>query len=114
MTAEQFVDFLNKSQRDPRLNEILYPYANVVRAKDLISQHEPSKSNAQRGRIAWKNCCMLFNVNSACLGAEVACIKKELQATTARWSTSLRLIFPQNLNSVNRFYFESGIIQILT
>jgi hypothetical protein len=75
MTAEQFVDFLNKSQRDPRLNEILYPYANVVRAKDLISQHEPSKSNAQRGRIAWKNLCMLFYVNSACLGAEVACMK---------------------------------------
>ncbi|XP_059470873.1 1-phosphatidylinositol 4,5-bisphosphate phosphodiesterase classes I and II [Neocloeon triangulifer] len=52
MTAEQFVEFLNKSQRDPRLNEILYPYANVERAKDLINQHEPNKSNAQRGVLS--------------------------------------------------------------
>jgi len=68
MTGEQFVEFLNKSQRDPRLNEILYPYANVARAKDLIGQHEPSKSNAQRGRIAWKNLCMLFYVHCMRLG----------------------------------------------
>ncbi|CAB3385464.1 Hypothetical predicted protein [Cloeon dipterum] len=52
MAAEQFVEFLNKSQRDPRLNEILYPYANVERAKDLITQHEPNKSNAQRGVLS--------------------------------------------------------------
>jgi phosphatidylinositol phospholipase C beta len=49
MTAAQFVEFLNKTQRDPRLNEILYPYANPARAKDLIMQYEPNKGNAQRG-----------------------------------------------------------------
>jgi len=49
MTAAQFVEFLNKTQRDPRLNEILYPYANTSRAKDLIQQYEPNKYNAQRG-----------------------------------------------------------------
>jgi hypothetical protein len=49
MTAAQFVEFLNKTQRDPRLNEILYPYANNARAKDLIQQYEPNKYNAQRG-----------------------------------------------------------------
>lgn len=49
MTAAQFVEFLNKTQRDPRLNEILYPYANTSRAKDLINQYEPNKTNAQKG-----------------------------------------------------------------
>lgn len=49
MTTEQLVDFLNKEQRDPRLNEILYPYATPSRARDLIKQYEPNKSNVQKG-----------------------------------------------------------------
>ncbi|PNF24811.1 1-phosphatidylinositol 4,5-bisphosphate phosphodiesterase classes I and II, partial [Cryptotermes secundus] len=53
MTAAQLVEFLNKTQRDPRLNEILYPYANTSRAKDLIQQYEPNKYNAQRGQLSF-------------------------------------------------------------
>jgi len=49
MTADRLVEFLNKSQRDPRLNEILHPYANTERAKDLIALYEPNKSNVQKG-----------------------------------------------------------------
>ncbi|RZC39107.1 1-phosphatidylinositol 4,5-bisphosphate phosphodiesterase classes I and II, partial [Asbolus verrucosus] len=52
MTAAQFVDFLNKTQRDPRLNEILHPYANTTRAKDIIAQYEPNKYNAQKGLLS--------------------------------------------------------------
>ncbi|RZF39598.1 hypothetical protein LSTR_LSTR001119 [Laodelphax striatellus] len=52
MTAPQLVEFLNKTQRDPRLNEILHPYANTTRAKDLISEYEPNKYNAQRGQLS--------------------------------------------------------------
>lgn len=49
MTVDQLVDFLNKEQRDPRLNEILYPYANPARARDLIAQYEPNKSYVAKG-----------------------------------------------------------------
>lgn len=52
MSTSQFVDFLNKSQRDPRLNEILYPYANDARARDIINQYEPDKNNASRGQLS--------------------------------------------------------------
>lgn len=52
LTAEKFVEFLNKTQRDPRLNEILYPYANPARAKDLIAQYETNKYNAQKGQFS--------------------------------------------------------------
>jgi phosphatidylinositol phospholipase C beta len=52
MTAAQFVDFLNKTQRDPRLNEILHPYANTTRAKDIIAQYEPNKYNSQKGQLS--------------------------------------------------------------
>ncbi|XP_031845633.1 phospholipase C at 21C isoform X1 [Nomia melanderi] len=53
MSVSQFVDFLNKTQRDPRLNEILYPYANEARAKDIISQYEPNKCNANKGQLSF-------------------------------------------------------------
>lgn len=53
MSIAQFVNFINKIQRDPRLNEILHPYANASRAKDLIEEHEPNKYNAQRGRLSF-------------------------------------------------------------
>ncbi|XP_011648252.1 1-phosphatidylinositol 4,5-bisphosphate phosphodiesterase classes I and II isoform X1 [Pogonomyrmex barbatus] len=52
MSVSQFVDFLNKTQRDPRLNEILYPYANEARAKDIINQYEPNKCNANKGQLS--------------------------------------------------------------
>lgn len=53
MSTTQLVDFLNKTQRDPRLNEILFPYANQTRAKDLIQQYEPNKFNAQKGLLSF-------------------------------------------------------------
>ncbi|KAF7990398.1 hypothetical protein HCN44_000203 [Aphidius gifuensis] len=52
MSVQQLVDFLNQSQRDPRLNEILYPYANTERAKDIINQYEPNKCNATKGQLS--------------------------------------------------------------
>ncbi|EDW28596.1 GL18869 [Drosophila persimilis] len=52
MSIPQLVEFLNKTQRDPRLNEILYPYANPARAKELIQQYEPNKFNAQKGQLS--------------------------------------------------------------
>ncbi len=54
MNVDQFVDFLNKEQRDPRLNEILYPYANRSRAHDLIEQYEPSRELAQKGLFSFE------------------------------------------------------------
>uniref|UniRef100_A0A336LBM4 1-phosphatidylinositol 4,5-bisphosphate phosphodiesterase n=1 Tax=Culicoides sonorensis TaxID=179676 RepID=A0A336LBM4_CULSO len=52
MSTTQLVDFLNKTQRDPRLNEILYPYANPQRARDIIQEYEPNKFNAQKGQLS--------------------------------------------------------------
>jgi phosphatidylinositol phospholipase C, beta len=53
MSTTQLVDFLNKTQRDPRLNEILYPYANTARARDIIQEYEPNKFNAQKGQLSF-------------------------------------------------------------
>ncbi|KAG9510026.1 1-phosphatidylinositol 4,5-bisphosphate phosphodiesterase classes I and II, partial [Fragariocoptes setiger] len=42
------VDFLNRHQRDPRLNEILHPYADRNRGIDIIKQYEPIQDVANR------------------------------------------------------------------
>lgn len=47
MSVDQFISFLNKEQRDPRLNEILYPYIDRLKGKEIINQFEPNKANAQ-------------------------------------------------------------------
>lgn len=52
MTASQFMDFLNNTQRDPRLNEILHPYISPDVAKSLISEYEPNKQNATRSQLS--------------------------------------------------------------
>ncbi|XP_017472309.1 PREDICTED: 1-phosphatidylinositol 4,5-bisphosphate phosphodiesterase classes I and II-like [Rhagoletis zephyria] len=52
MCIAQLVEFLNKTQRDPRLNEILHPYANAARAKELIQEYEPNKFNAQKNQLS--------------------------------------------------------------
>lgn len=48
MTAANFVDFLNNTQRDPRLNEILHPYANIDKACEIIMQYEEDESYAKK------------------------------------------------------------------
>ena len=49
LTAEQFMKFLNQEQRDPRLNEILYPYCDVKKSQQLIDQFDgrPGGSHGQ-------------------------------------------------------------------
>ncbi|RUS73878.1 hypothetical protein EGW08_018364 [Elysia chlorotica] len=52
LTKEQFCDFLNKQQRDPRLNEILYPNYTLAQADALIHRFEPRSSMAQKGHLS--------------------------------------------------------------
>lgn len=40
MSAEQFEDFLNKQQRDPGLNELLYPFCTTDKAAEMIQKYE--------------------------------------------------------------------------
>lgn len=52
MTAEQFMEFLNKGQRDPRLNEILYPYTTTDKAKEIINTYEPNQYNRSKAQLS--------------------------------------------------------------
>lgn len=50
INIDQFINFLNEKQRDPRLNEILYPLYDEKRAIEIINtyeQDETSKTNSK-------------------------------------------------------------------
>lgn len=51
LTAEQFVQFLNREQRDPRLNEILYPYYTIKQAQEFIDNFETKAGMAEKGIV---------------------------------------------------------------
>lgn len=44
INVEQFIAFLNEKQRDPRLNEILYPLYDEKRAVEIISTYEQDET----------------------------------------------------------------------
>ncbi|XP_022090606.1 1-phosphatidylinositol 4,5-bisphosphate phosphodiesterase beta-1-like isoform X11 [Acanthaster planci] len=52
LTTQQFIKFLNDEQRDPRLNEILYPFYDVPRARELITEFEPNKAFMKKGQLS--------------------------------------------------------------
>uniref|UniRef100_A0A8C9U286 phosphoinositide phospholipase C n=1 Tax=Scleropages formosus TaxID=113540 RepID=A0A8C9U286_SCLFO len=52
LTLEQMTDFVNNKQRDPRLNEILYPPLKPDQVQLLIEKYEPNSSLVQKGQIS--------------------------------------------------------------
>nr|XP_040581818.1 1-phosphatidylinositol 4,5-bisphosphate phosphodiesterase-like isoform X2 [Lepeophtheirus salmonis] len=52
ITAASLIDFLNEKQRDPRLNEILYPHYNLNRVMEIISTYESKEELVKRGVIS--------------------------------------------------------------
>ncbi|XP_049725911.1 1-phosphatidylinositol 4,5-bisphosphate phosphodiesterase beta-1 isoform X2 [Elephas maximus indicus] len=52
LTVDQMMDFINLKQRDPRLNEILYPPLKQEQVQVLIEKYEPNHSLARKGQIS--------------------------------------------------------------
>ena len=51
LTVDQLVEFLNNEQRDPRLNEILFPYCTSEKAQAIIDKYEPNRDFAKKGKL---------------------------------------------------------------
>ncbi len=54
LTVEQVTEFINSKQRDPRLNEILYPPLKPEQVQLLVDKYEPNTLLAQKGQ--WLEC----------------------------------------------------------
>ncbi|EDV19623.1 uncharacterized protein TRIADDRAFT_61894 [Trichoplax adhaerens] len=51
LSIEQLRTFHNEEQRDPRLNELLYPFMKALQSKAIIDQYEPLEVLKGRGLI---------------------------------------------------------------
>ncbi|KAM4771596.1 1-phosphatidylinositol 4,5-bisphosphate phosphodiesterase beta-1 isoform 2-T2 [Rhinophrynus dorsalis] len=52
LNVDQMTEFINCKQRDPRLNEILYPPLKQEQVQQLIEKYEPNISLAEKGEIS--------------------------------------------------------------
>ena len=52
LTAEQFENFLNKEQRDPGLNELLYPFYTTDKALEMIQKFESDDSFRKKKQMS--------------------------------------------------------------
>nr|XP_055028514.1 1-phosphatidylinositol 4,5-bisphosphate phosphodiesterase beta-4 [Misgurnus anguillicaudatus] len=57
LSVEHLVHFLNESQRDPRLNEILFPFCDSKRALQIIERHEPNETLKRKGLMSFDGFC---------------------------------------------------------
>uniref|UniRef100_A0A7E4W1T5 Phosphoinositide phospholipase C n=1 Tax=Panagrellus redivivus TaxID=6233 RepID=A0A7E4W1T5_PANRE len=52
LTREKLIAFLNDEQRDPRLNEILFPAFDTERVQQLIGKYETDESYIAQGKMS--------------------------------------------------------------
>uniref|UniRef100_A0A3Q2FUX1 1-phosphatidylinositol 4,5-bisphosphate phosphodiesterase n=1 Tax=Cyprinodon variegatus TaxID=28743 RepID=A0A3Q2FUX1_CYPVA len=61
LTVEQMTEFINSKQRDPRLNEILYPPLKPEQVQLLVDKYEPNILLAQKGQISMEGFTRYLN-----------------------------------------------------
>lgn len=49
LTRDRLINFLNEEQRDPRLNEILFPFFDNERVQQIITKYETDESYIAQG-----------------------------------------------------------------
>lgn len=52
ISLKQLITFLNEKQRDPRLNEILHPFYDERRVREIVAAHEANPENIKEGRLS--------------------------------------------------------------
>uniref|UniRef100_A0A673GH48 Phosphoinositide phospholipase C n=1 Tax=Sinocyclocheilus rhinocerous TaxID=307959 RepID=A0A673GH48_9TELE len=57
LSVDQLVHFLNENQRDPRLNEILFPFFDSKCALQIIQRYEPDEKLKRKGLMSCDGFC---------------------------------------------------------
>ncbi|KAM9778639.1 1-phosphatidylinositol 4,5-bisphosphate phosphodiesterase beta-4-like [Syngnathus typhle] len=57
LTVDQLVSFLNENQRDPRLNEILFPFYDPKRTTQIIEKYERDEGLKKKGLMSSDGFC---------------------------------------------------------
>lgn len=52
ISLEMFMDFINRRQRDSRLNEVLYPPLKKEQVRQIMERYETNTSQLERGNMS--------------------------------------------------------------
>ena len=66
LTPDEVVVFVNNVQRDPRLDETLYPFANKQKALEIVNQYEPTITQGTCGLLSREGLLRYF-ISEECL-----------------------------------------------
>ncbi|KAM5316887.1 1-phosphatidylinositol 4,5-bisphosphate phosphodiesterase beta-3 isoform 1-T2 [Glossophaga mutica] len=99
LTLEQLMDFINQKQRDPRLNEVLYPPLGTSQTRLLIEKYEPNKQFLERDQMSMEG----FSRYLA--GEENGILPLETLDLSADMSQPLSAYF---INSSHNTYLTAG------
>lgn len=69
INLDQFINFLNEKQRDPRLNEILYPLYDEKRALEIINTYEQNDEAREASKCGRGFECLACSTNKVWLFA---------------------------------------------
>lgn len=61
INLEQLITFLNEKQRDPTLNEILYPLYDEKRALEIINDYEQNEVTRNESKSLINKCFLPFS-----------------------------------------------------
>lgn len=61
LTVSQLIHWLNEYQRDPQLNEILFPMFDKKAVQSIIDKYETRKDIAKKGTVNLIHNIILFN-----------------------------------------------------
>ncbi|XP_012580766.1 PREDICTED: 1-phosphatidylinositol 4,5-bisphosphate phosphodiesterase beta-3 [Condylura cristata] len=99
LTLEQLMDFINQKQRDPRLNEVLYPPLRPSQARLLIEKYEPNKQFLERDQMSMEGFSRYLG------GEENGILPLEALDLSADMSQPLSAYF---INSSHNTYLTAG------
>ena len=52
ISLPKFIEFMNEKQRDPRLNEMLFPSYGDKRCMEIINKYEPDEENKKKSKCS--------------------------------------------------------------
>nr|KAF6423387.1 phospholipase C beta 1 [Rousettus aegyptiacus] len=120
LTVDQMMDFINLKQRDPRLNEILYPPLKQEQVQVLIEKYEPNNSLAKKaGQLAGNSSVEMYRqvLLSGCRCVELDCWKgrtaEEEPVITHGFTMTTEISFKEVIEAIAECAFKTSPFPIL-